>query len=90
MDLELKSGLTVPSTKENGAKTKPTVRVNSGTLTVTSTKASGKMTKPMATESTCTSTEPNTKAIGRTIYKTALVLRAGQMALNTREATKKE
>ena len=89
MDLALKFGLMVPSMRENGAKTRPTVRVNSGTLMATSMKANGKMTRPMAMEYMFTSTEPNMKATGRTIYRMALELRAGQMARSTKEATRK-
>ena len=89
MVTEFKSGQMVPSMKESGETTKPTVSGNSGMLTVMYTKANGKMTKQMAKERIFMLMEPNMQANGRMIYKMAMESRVGQTDLSMKEFTVK-
>jgi hypothetical protein len=87
---EFKFGQTMPSTKENGAKTKPTVEASSGMLMEISMKVSGKMIRPMDTVSIFMLMALNMKVTGRTISKTAKEWNPGKMEVAMKVDTKKE
>ena len=89
MDQVFKCGQTMPNMKVSGARTKPMAKASSGTQMATFMKDSGKTTRPMVTAYMCTLTEPNMRATGKTTFRTALALRAGQMARSTKAAIKR-
>ena len=90
MDQVSKFGQMVQSTKVNGDTIKLMAKESSGMLMVTYMKATGKKTRLTVSASTFMPTEQDMKASGVMIFKTAGELKAGLMAQNTKEATKKE
>lgn len=87
MDPEFRLGPMAPSTRENGSKTKPMEKANSGMQMAMSTRASGSKTKPTDTEFMSISMAPDMRASGGMTFRMVSVKRAGKTAQATPEDT---
>ena len=87
MDLEFRLGPMAPSTRENGNKTKPMARANSGMRMAMFTRANGSKTKPTDTGFMSISMAPDMRASGGMTFRMVLVKRAGKTVQATPEDT---